>query len=192
MLQSIHNIFNQPALRKLFLKVRYVLALVLVLVLLKTMHSELMLAAFLVSLFGEAIQLWSFASLVKNRELTARGPYVMVRNPMYLGRYFLVLGFVILFGNIYVVVGYTVLYYFYMVNRVKREEKHLQELIGEPYIRFCQDTNRFLPSLSRLLNKDVRFFSWQVMVSNNGHWNLLSMLAVYAALYGYTLYMGAR
>jgi len=61
----------------------------------------------LVSVLGEAIQLWSFASLVKNEQLTARGPYVLVRNPMYLGRFFLILGIALLFGNVYITLAYV-------------------------------------------------------------------------------------
>ncbi|GMR18103.1 MAG: hypothetical protein BMS9Abin33_0506 [Gammaproteobacteria bacterium] len=189
MLQAIHNIFNQPVLRRLFLKVRYVLALILIAVLLRYMRPDLLLQAFAVSMIGELIQLWSFACLVKNEELAARGPYVMVRNPMYLGRFFLVLGFVILFGNVYLIIAYTVFYYFYMVNRVAREERHLKQVLGKPYENYCKTTNPFLPSLTRLAKKEVRFFKWNVLISNNGHWNLLSVLVVYAALYGYTLYM---
>ena len=47
-------------------------------------------------MFGQLIQTWCFASLVKNWQLTERGPYLMCRNPMYIGRYFLILGFVLL------------------------------------------------------------------------------------------------
>ena len=50
-------------------------------------------------MFGEAIQLWCFASLDKGRTLAFNGPYALVRNPMYLGRYFILLGGLMLLGN---------------------------------------------------------------------------------------------
>ena len=188
MINVIHSLFNNAMLRRWFLKLRYVLVLILLIVLAFYIHPQWLLPAFLVSMFGEFIQLWSFASLVKNEELTARGPYVMVRNPMYLGRYFLVLGFMMLFGNVYVILGYTILYYFYMVNRVKREERRLERLLDEPYRQYCTTTNRFLPSLQRITNKDVWFFDWGVLINNNGHGNLLSALAAYGVIYLYLLY----
>jgi len=151
--------------------------------------SRLMPPAVAVSLFGEAIQLWSFASLVKNEQLTARGPYVLVRNPMYLGRYFLILGLLLLFANPWVLLGYSVLYYFYMVNRVGREEQRLAGLLGEPYARYRTDVNRFLPDPRRLTDPAMRFFSLPVMVNNNGHWNLLSVLIGYGALYLYIFFL---
>ncbi len=188
MLQAVHAVFNHPVARKLFLRLRYLLALALLAWLALRADAALLPLGFLVSLLGEAIQLWSFASLVKNEQLTARGPYVLVRNPMYLGRFFLILGAVLLLGNGYVTVAYAVLYYFYMVNRVQREERRLTELLGRPYRDYCARVNRFLPAFGRLFDPAVRFFDWQVLWRNNGHWNLLAMLLFYAALYGYVVY----
>jgi protein-S-isoprenylcysteine O-methyltransferase Ste14 len=188
MLQAVHAVFNHPVARKLFLRLRYVLALALLAWLALRADAALLPLGFLVSLFGEAIQLWSFASLVKNEQLTARGPYVLVRNPMYLGRFFLILGAVLLLGNGYVTIVYVVLYYFYMVNRVQREETRLARLLGQPYRDYCARVNRFLPSFGRLADPAVRYFSFGVLLRNNGHWNLLSMLAFYGALWAWLVY----
>lgn len=188
MLDAIHGIFNHPGARKVFLKLRYILFLVLLVVLARYADASRMLAAFLISFLGEAIQLWSFASLIKNAQLTARGPYVLVRNPMYLGRFFLILGLVVLLGNLYVSIAYGLLYYFYMFNRVRREERRLTQLLGQPYRDYCARVNRFLPSWSKLSDPGVRFFSVPVLVRNNGHWNLLAMLVFYGALYAYLGY----
>src|SRR3972149_1232619 len=188
MLQAIHDIFNHPGARKVFLKLRYALFLAVLVLLARYADASRLLMAFLVSLFGEAIQLWSFAALVKNEQLTARGPYVLVRNPMYLGRFFLILGVVLLFGNDYITLAYVVFYYLYMVNRVGREEKRLAELLGQPYRDYCARVNRFLPAFGRLFDPAVRFFNWSVLYRNNGHWDLLAMLLFYGALYFYVAY----
>lgn len=188
MLDAIHGFFNHPLARKIFLKLRYLLFLAVLVLLVFYADVSRLLMAFLVSLFGEAIQLWSFASLVKNEQLTARGPYVLVRNPMYLGRFFLILGVVLLFGNPYVTLAYAVFYYFYMVNRVGREEQRLTELLGQPYRDYCARVNRFLPSFGRLADPAVRYFNGGVLARNNGHWNLLAMLAFYGVLAGYLVY----
>ncbi|MCR4346365.1 MAG: hypothetical protein NUV55_04030 [Sulfuricaulis sp.] len=190
MLDAIHGFFNHPLARKIFLKLRYVLFLGVLALLALNADVSRLLPAFLISLFGEAIQLWSFASLVKNEQLTARGPYVLVRNPMYLGRFFLILGIVLLLGDnyIYITPAYVVFYYFYMVNRVGREEKRLAGLLGQPYRDYCARVNRFLPAFGRLFDPAVRFFNWNVLYRNNGHWNLLAMLLFYGVLAGYLIY----
>lgn len=188
MLEAIHGFFNHPLARKIFLKLRYLLFLALLVLLARYADVTWLLPAFLVSLFGEAIQLWSFASLVKNEQLTARGPYVLVRNPMYLGRFFLILGIMLLFGNVYIMLAYVIFYYFYMVNRVGREERRLAGLLGQPYADYSVRVNRFLPSFGRILDPAVQFFNWSVLLRNNGHWNLLAMLVFYGVLAGYLLY----
>ncbi len=188
MLQAIHGIFNHPGARKVFLKLRYVLFLGLLVLLARYADAARMPVAFLISFLGEMIQLWSFASLVKNEQLTARGPYVLVRNPMYLGRFFLILGLVVLLGNLYLIPVYILFYYFYMVNRVKREEVRLTQLLGQPYQDYCARVNRFMPSWSKLFDPAVRFFNREVLLRNNGHWNLLAMLSFYGALYAYLEY----
>jgi len=137
-----------------------------------------------ISILGVLVQWWCFACLEKEKLLTIRGPYQLCRNPMYLGRYLLILGFIVASGNWVAVVLYTVVYYFYMVNRVKREEPVLERIFGDPYRDYCRDVNRFLPGLKRL-NRDFFFFDWDIMLSNNGHWNLLSVVVGY----GYILAM---
>jgi len=181
-MQFIHTLFSHPALRKAFLLVRVPLILAALAVFAWYARTDWLVYAVVLSFVGEMIQVWCFASLVKNEELTIRGPYIMVRNPMYLGRYFLVLGFVMLLANIWAIVVYTVLYYFYMVNRVRREESRLKKLLGEPYADYRADTWRFLPKLNRLFRKEVLYWNWQVMASNNGHWNFLAALAAWAVV----------
>jgi len=189
MLQAVHSIFNHPVARKVFLKLRYVLFLIFLVVLARYTEASRLLAGFLVSLFGQAIQTWSFASLVKNELFTPRGPYVLVRNPMYLGRFFLLLGLMYLLGNHYFTAAYAAVYYFYMVNRVQREEKRLVELLGAPYRDYCRRVNRFIPSISRLNDPGVWFFDWAVLRKNHGHWNFLAMLLFYGVLAVYVLYL---
>lgn len=187
-MQLLHSLFSHPALRKAFLAVRVPLMLAALAAFAWYARTDWLICALILSFIGELIQVWCFASLVKNEQLTVRGPYVMVRNPMYLGRYFLILGFIMLLANVWAIVIYTVLYYFYMVNRVKREESRLRKLLGEPYAVYCASTWRFMPKLNRLLDKTVWFWDWQVMTNNNGHWNFLSALAAWAVVIS-TLYI---
>jgi protein-S-isoprenylcysteine O-methyltransferase Ste14 len=182
MLASIHAFFNNPTARRVFLKSRYLFAVAALIAIAVYARREWLWWGLGVSLAGELIQVWAFGALVKNEMLTARGPYVLVRNPMYLGRLIMLLGLVLLLGNPYIAGAFVVLYYFYMFNRVAREEKRLEPLLGEPYRAYCRRTNRFWPTLSRLADPAVRFFDWQVCKNNNGHWNLLANLVIYAGL----------
>lgn len=182
-MEAINTLFNHVAARRTLLALRYPLFIGLVAVLLLHGQADRFWAAFAVAAVGEAIQLWAFASLVKNEELTARGPYVLVRNPMYLGRYVLILGVLMLFDSAWLLLGYTLVYWFYMDNRVRREERRLVKLLGEPYRRYCARVNRFLPTIAGVTDPMARYFSWEHMRRNHGLWNLAAVLAVFALIY---------
>jgi protein-S-isoprenylcysteine O-methyltransferase Ste14 len=186
-IHAIHDLFANRTLRTVLAQTRYLLAAALLVPLAFFTQPQWLLPGLAVSLIGQLIQTWCFAALVKNAELTIRGPYVLSRNPMYLGRYLLVLGFVLLLGSWIAVGVYTLVYCLYMVNRVEREETRLRRLFAERYAQYCSEVNRFVPSFDRITDPAVRFFDWSIFRENNAHWNIVLTLGAFAAIYGLRL-----
>lgn len=184
-MSRIHVLFNSRALRRFLVKGRGILTLVVGALVIINTKPSLFWWGFGVSAFGEFGQLWCFASLKKQKILATRGPYVLMRNPMYIARYFLILGCLIMLGSPWIVGAYTVLYYFYMANRVRREEPKLAGIFGGDYERYCRDTNRFVPTLRNRQWGHVWFFQWDLLVGNHGVVNAVGLLAFYAAAYLY-------
>ena len=183
MIQVVHDLFANTALRKALYRARYPLAVLLLLPLARYMQPQWLATAFAISMAGQLIQTLCFASLVRNRELTVRGPYRLVRNPMYLGRFLMLLGFVLLLANPIALAVYAVVHYLYMVNRVRREERRLRKKFTGSFEEYCRNVNRFVPSLRGSGDRSVWFFDWGMFRENNAHWNILLTLAAYAALY---------
>lgn len=179
----VHDIFNNERARSILFKLRFPISLVCLIILIPQIKPAWFLPGFIISLFGELIQLWCFASLDKNKTLAAKGLYMLTRNPMYIGRLFLLLGCLLLTGNIWVVLVFTLLYYFYMVNRVKREEAKLRVTFGQVYEDYCRDVNRFVPSFKGVDWRSLWFFKWDLLLENNGHWNLIAVLICYIVFY---------
>ena len=177
---SIHVVFSNKTIRSFLVKFRYPIFLIFFILMIPQIEPSLFLSGFLVSLFGELIQLWGFASLDKNRTLVFKGPYSLTRNPIYIGRFFLLLGGLLFTGNICIILIFPVLYYFYMINRVKREEMRLHFLFGQAYEYYCCQVNRFLPSFKRLNWKSLWFFKYKLLLKNSGHWNLVALFSCYA------------
>jgi steroid 5-alpha reductase family enzyme len=188
-LAAIHRLFNNQKLRKVLLALRFPLALAALVILAICARPRYFVLGAAISAVGELLQVWCFAALKKKQVLAVKGPYVFVRNPMYLGRYLLILGGVLLAGNLWVVAGFTVLYYFYMVNRVKREEAILNGIFGESYARYCREVNAFLPSFRNVNWSDALFFRWELFFRNHAHWNLLGAILCYAGFY-YAAFQG--
>jgi protein-S-isoprenylcysteine O-methyltransferase Ste14 len=182
-LHVIHSVFNNKTIRRVLLKLRVPLALLFIVALATQVKPSYFLAGIIVSLVGELIQVWCFASLKKQKELATKGPYMLVRNPMYLGRYLLILGGTLLTGNIWIIIAFSIIYYFYAVNRVRREEETLRKIFGHTYDRYCEKVSRFFPSFGSADWKSLWFFKWELFIQNHGHWNLLLVLLCYATFY---------
>ncbi len=181
------GLFQHQGLRTFLVKARKPLFVLLLVLVAPFAQREWLLAGFVVSMIGEFIQLWCFASLDKNMTLTIRGPYTMVRNPMYLGRFFIPLGFLMLLGQWWLLVAYTVIYWFYMDARVQREEAHLQPIFGAPYDDYRAKVRRFVPSWP-LAGKQVGYWNWTLFSQNNAGRNLVGTLVAWALVAAWVLW----
>ena len=186
MLDAFRSVFNHAGLRRLLVRLRVPLAVVAIIVAARFMQREWLVPGFAVSMLGELIQLWSFASLDKNSDLAIRGPYAMVRNPMYLGRFFILFGFLMLLGNLWILLAFAVIYWFYMDTRVEREEAHLRPIFGARYDTYCAKVHRFIPG-PPLPGQPVAYWSWALFRQNNATANLIGTLVVWAAVAAWLL-----
>ena len=182
-IDKINELCNDPELRRKLLTYRWPLTIAVLILLLIMMKPRWFWPGFFISMLGEALQIWCFAALNKKKELAARGPYAVVRNPMYIGRYFLILGAVAITGNFLLMLIFTILYYFYMVNRVEREETVLKEIFGSEYEDYCARTPRFIPAFNNLDREAISYFRWDLFFKNHAHLNLLAVLAGYLVVY---------
>ena len=187
MKQTSDGLFQHPGLRSFLVKARLPLFIVVLLLVAPFVRREWLLAGFVVSMVGEFIQLWCFASLDKNTTLTIRGPYTMVRNPMYLGRFFIPLGFLMLLGQWWLPVLYAVVYWMYMNARVEREEAHLRPIFGQPYADYIAKVRRFVPGWP-LRGTTVAYWNWTLFRQNNAGRNLWATLAAWALMAAWTLW----
>lgn len=136
-----------------------------------------------VCLFGELIQMWAASHLHKDERLTVSGPYSHVRNPMYLGRFFLGLGLLIMTWNPWLVGVYVVGFAVYAHLRVRREEARLIEIFGEDYQRYCRETHRWLPGFRAYSGSEARGASWRQVCANHEQINMIGLIIVLVALY---------
>ncbi len=136
-----------------------------------------------IAVFGELIQMWAASQLHKNEYFTVSGPYSHVRNPMYIGRFFLGLGFFIMLWNPYIVVAYVVLFAAYAHMRVKREEIRLQQIFAPHYQHYCSEIRRWLPRLKPYSRSESKNASWKQVCVNHEQLNLYGLIVVLIAVY---------
>lgn len=139
-----------------------------------------------VAIFGELIQMWAGSQLHKDQHFTVSGPYSHVRNPMYIGRFFLGLGFFLMTNPIerpWFVAGYIILFAAYAHMRVNREEGRLKVIFAPDYQHYCSEIRRWLPRLKPYSRSEAKNASWSQVCVNHENINMLGTLIVLAATY---------
>jgi protein-S-isoprenylcysteine O-methyltransferase Ste14 len=107
---------------------------------------------------GLALRSWAAGTLHKRTELTMSGPYGLVRHPLYIGSFMMMVGFCQLIDdaeNIWFVMGPVIALYIY---RALHEEKFLAATFPDQWTEFARKVPRFFP---RRLPKQL-FSTWDL------------------------------
>lgn len=91
----------------------------------------------------------------EGQALIQRGPYQVVRNPMYLGIFLIGLGVVLAVFKLWVAVIFIMVFVIRYILLMYREEKKLRSVFPDAYRQYCQKVPRILPKLSTLINLDI-------------------------------------
>src|SRR6476469_7527391 len=86
-----------------------------------------------VSLLGLAIRAWAAGHIRKNAELATSGPYAFTRNPLYLGSFFLGLGFTVASGRWELALLFAALFLGIYFPVMGVEASTMAELFGQQY-----------------------------------------------------------
>ncbi len=110
---------------------------------------------------GTLIRVWAAGHLRRDQNLTTSGPYAHSRNPFYLGRLLLLLGFAVMSGlgadlsqtrNIIlwaiVLVALVFFFVFYMPRKEIREGGRLAQLFGPDYEQWKANVPQLFPRLT--------------------------------------------
>ena len=139
-----------------------------------------------VMLLGQFIRLLASAAIVKSRTLTVTGPYAAVRNPLYLGTAFMVLGLLIALSNfqaplrtalawLVTTVSFTLIYRV----QIKAEENFLRGEYGDQFLEYMKRVNAILPRLGSIPEFfDRNAYSMEVFLKNKEWRGCTGMAAV--------------
>lgn len=94
--------------------------------------------------------------------LVTTGPYMYVRNPMYLGTFLLGCGFILIVWPWWALPVFVILFYLRFNRQIVIEEKHLGQLFGKSFEDYCQRVPRLFPNPSLWNTIDIRkAFVWE-------------------------------
>ncbi len=111
----------------------------------------------------------------QGKDLVASGLYHVVRNPMYLGSFYLGVGFALLLWPWWSLPVFAWLFYLRFDREMRQEEARLSKQFGADYQSYCQKVPRLIPNLESLKKvKSIDFLkSWQEGLRTKEKWGLM-------------------
>jgi protein-S-isoprenylcysteine O-methyltransferase Ste14 len=134
----------------------------------------------LLVLAGLFLRAWAAGTLHKEEKIIKSGPYELVRNPLYVGSFLMMLGFSVLMRDwlaIWIVLGPVLALY---LNKVRQEERFLSRQFPAEWDAYSQRVGRFFPRTFAW--PTGAGFSWKQWVYNREYQAALASLAGLAAM----------
>jgi protein-S-isoprenylcysteine O-methyltransferase Ste14 len=147
------------------------------------------LAGAALMLLGQLIRLAASAAIVKSKTLTTKGPYAVVRNPLYLGTLVMTAGMMLamasaarplLTGLLWAGVGLSFAWIYYVT--IKAEEAFLRATYGQAFEDYCRQVPAILPCcLGGFFETDA--YSKEVFIKNKEWRGFSGLVAILVILY---------
>jgi len=177
--------------KRLFRALAVLIGILLVPLLARPTVWSLILGGVLV-FFGESIRGWASGHLMRTQELTTSGPYAYLRDPLYLGRLLLLVGFCIMawgYAWIILILGLGVFFFNYMPRKYRKEMTRMEDLYGEEYRQYAAYARSLLPRLKPYPKASQRSWSFDLFSKENREqYFLLGVMVLALALIVLYLY----
>jgi protein-S-isoprenylcysteine O-methyltransferase Ste14 len=112
--------------------------------------------------------------------LNMTGIYSVVRNPLYLGNYLIILGLLLFIQVWWFVLLGTAIFWIFYERIIFTEEEFLRQKFGAAYLEWSSRTPVFIPKF-RNWKKPVLPFSWKTVLRRE-HSTLFGMISAFTAL----------
>ncbi len=96
-------------------------------------------------------------------ELNTTGIYSIVRNPLYVGNFFMWLGIAMLTGNFWFIIAFVLFYFLYYERIIFTEEEFLKCKFGDTYLHWAEKTPIIVPKFSSFVRSKYRF-NWKTVL----------------------------
>lgn len=126
-------------------------------------------ACLLVSVIGLGIRIYTVGYTPKNTSgrntaegqvadsLNTTGIYSIVRNPLYLGNFFMWLGLAMFTESLWFVISFILFYWIYYERIIYAEEQFLERKFGEKYRLWADKVPVFIPNLGLFTKNELSF-----------------------------------
>lgn len=94
---------------------------------------------------GLLVRSWAAGVIVKRTALATVGPYALVRHPLYVGSFFIALGFALVMDDGLALIATPILYWVIYLPVMREEERELAAHFGEAWRSYAARTGTVIP-----------------------------------------------
>jgi protein-S-isoprenylcysteine O-methyltransferase Ste14 len=134
------------------------------------------IAGFVLAILGQAWRIYAAGVIYKNKQLATTGAYSLVRHPLYLGNFLILVGFALASGNWVVLAVVAFFFIFYYPTAIRYEDHKLEGIFGDAWRSWSAGTPGMFPTT----------FKWRA--NTEAEWNMRQSLLRNGELI-YTVYM---
>jgi protein-S-isoprenylcysteine O-methyltransferase Ste14 len=115
------------------------------------------------ALVGQVFRIYAAGFIFKNKQLASTGPYALVRHPLYLGNFLILIGFTLAAANLYVAIGVIVFFLIWYPAAIAYEDSKLENIFEEEWREWSKDIRAIIPGRFRW--SDLKADGWDTYQS---------------------------
>mgnify|MGYP000879142288 FL=1 len=112
---------------------------------------------------GQIFRIYAAGYIFKNKQLASTGPYALVRHPLYLGNFLILIGFTIASANLYVAAGVLVFFLVWYPAAISYEDGKLERIFEDEWREWSKDIRAIIPGRFRWA--DLKAEGWDTYQS---------------------------
>jgi len=112
---------------------------------------------------GQVFRIYAAGFIHKNRQLASNGPYALVRHPLYLGNFLILIGFTLACANLYVVAGVILFFLIWYPAAIAYEDSKLERIFEDEWRAWSKNIHAIIPGRFRWA--DLKSDGWDTYQS---------------------------
>jgi len=136
------------------------------------------IAGFVLAVIGQVWRIYAAGVIYKNKQLATTGAYSLVRHPLYLGNFLILVGFTLASGNWIVALLVAFFFLFYYPAAVRYEDHKLEQIFGDSWRSWSGGIPAMIPTrLKWQANAEAEWDPRQSLIRNGELFYTIYMIA---------------
>jgi protein-S-isoprenylcysteine O-methyltransferase Ste14 len=112
---------------------------------------------------GQVFRIYAAGFIHKNKQLASTGPYALVRHPLYLGNFLILIGFTVASANLYVTIGVVLFFLIWYPAAIAYEDSKLENIFEDEWREWSKNIRAIIPGRFRWT--DLKAEGWDTYQS---------------------------